>query len=120
MNKKNAIQSPRTSTPRNLKISQDKGYACVYLNKQKIMLGARFGTPEADDAFRRLQIRVLTDPTLSFLIPGQVTVDSLCCAYLKYAEEHDPGHFSSIKTAIEVLLQLATGCINILLRDWDT
>ena len=104
MSKKNAVQSTR-----NLKISQDKGYACVYLNRQKIMLGARYGTPEADDAFRKLQIRALTDPTLSFLTPQQVTVDSLCCAYLKYAEEHDPGHYSSVKTAVEVLLQLATG-----------
>jgi len=109
MNKKNAIQSTRNLTPRNLKISQDKGYACVYLNRQKIMLGARYGTPEADDAFRKLQIRVLSDPTLSFLTPEQVTVDVLCCAYLKYAEEHDPGHYSTIKTAIEHLLRLATG-----------
>ena len=100
MSKKNAVPSTR-----NLKISQDKGYACVYLNKQKIMLGARYGTPEADDAFRRLQIQALTDPTLSFLTPEQVLVDHLCCAYLQYAEEHDPGHFSSVKTAVEILLQ---------------
>jgi len=109
MNKKNAIQSHRTLTPRNLKISQDKGYACVYLNKQKIMLGARFGTREADDAFRKLQIQALTDPTLSFLTPQQVTVDALCCAYLLYAEEHDPGHYSSVKTAVEILLQHFSG-----------
>ena len=109
MNKKNAVQSYRTLTLRNLKISQDKGYACVYLNRQKVMLGARYGTPEADDAFRKLQIQVLTDPTLSFLTPELVLVDHLCCAYLKYAEEHDPGHYSAIKTAIEILLQHFTG-----------
>jgi len=34
----------------------------VYVNKKKIRLG-RTGTPEADDAFRRVQIQVLTDPT---------------------------------------------------------
>ena len=85
MSKKNLIQSTR-----NLQIRQDKGYACVYLNREKIMLGARYGTPEADEAFRQLQIKVLTDPTLSFLKQQQVTVDILCCAYLKYAQEHDP------------------------------
>ena len=104
MNKKNAIQSTR-----NLQIRQDKGYACVYLNGEKIMLGARFGTPEADEAFRQLHIRVLTDPTLSFLNSQQITVDILCCAYLKYAKEHDPSHFSSIKTAVEILLRHFTG-----------
>jgi hypothetical protein len=88
---------------------QDKGYACVYLNGKKIMLGARFGTPEADDAFRQLQIRVLTDPTLAFLNPQQVSVDVLCCAYLKYAKEYDPGHYGSVKTAIEILLQHYAG-----------
>ena len=100
MNKKNALQSTR-----NLKISQDHGYACVYLNGKRITLGARYGTPEADEAFRQLQIRVLTDPTLSFLNPQQITVDILCCAYLKYAKENDPGHYGSIKTAITILLQ---------------
>ena len=104
MNKKNVIHSSR-----NLQIRQDKGYACVYLNGEKIMLGARFGTPEADDAFRQLQIKVLTDPTLSFLKPQQITVDMLCNAYLQYAQEYDPGHFGSVKTAIEILLRLATG-----------
>ena len=73
------------------------------------MLGARFGTPEADEAFRQLQIRVLTDPTLSSLKPQQITVDILCCAYLKYAKENDPSHYSSIKTAVEILLQHFTG-----------
>jgi len=104
MSKKNAVQSTR-----NLKISQDKGYACVYLNKQKVMLGARYGTPEADDAFRKLQIQALTDPTLSFLTPQQVLVDSLCLGYLRYAKEHDPGHYSSVKTAVEILLQHFAG-----------
>jgi len=58
MNKKNVVQSTRI-----LKISQDKGYACVYLNKEKIMLGARFGTPEADEAFRQLQMRRWQSPS---------------------------------------------------------
>ena len=104
MSKKIALQSTR-----NLQIRQDKGYACVYLNGKKIMLGARYGTPEAEEAFKKLQIQVLTDPTLPLLKPQQVTVDILCCAYLKYAQEHDPGHFSSVKTAVEILLRFATG-----------
>ena len=100
MSKQNAVKPTR-----NLQIRQDKGYACVYLNGEKIMLGARFGTPEADEAFRQFQIKVLTDPTLSFLKPQRITVDVLCSAYLKYAKENDPGHYSSVKTAAEIFLQ---------------
>ena len=80
MNKKNVVSSTR-----NLQLRQDKGYACVYLNGKKIMLGARFGTPEADEAFRQLQIKVLTDPTLTSLKPQQITVDDLCAAYLLHS-----------------------------------
>ena len=104
MNKKNVFPSTRT-----LRVSQDKGYACVYLDGKRIMLGARYGTPEAEEAFRQLQIKVLTDPALTFLNPQQVTVDILCCAYLKYAKEHDPGHYGSVKTAITILLQHFSG-----------
>ena len=94
--------------PRILQVRRDGAYDCVYVNRKKIRLG-RTGTPEASDAFRRLQIQVLTDPTYLSPKPEHVTVDTLCLGYLGYAQEHDPGHFSAIKTAIEVLLQLATG-----------
>ena len=75
---------------------------------KKIILG-RTGTPEAEAKFRQLQIQVITDPTLSSLKPEQVTVDTLCLAYLQYAKEHDPGHYSCIKTACEILLRNFTG-----------
>jgi len=103
MTKKNVSQSPRI-----LKIRQDRGYDCVYLGGKKIMLG-RTGSPEADAAFRQLQIQALTDPTLAALKPEQVTVDNLCLAYLKYAKENDPDHFFGIKTAVEILLQHYAG-----------
>ena len=52
---------------------------------------------------------VLTDPTFSSPTPQQVLVDDLCLAYLRYAEEHDPGHFGSIKTAVEILVKHYAG-----------
>jgi hypothetical protein len=70
MTTENSVRSPRI-----LKVCQDRDYDCVYLNGRKINLG-RTGTPEADAAFRKLQIQVLTDPTLSSFSPQQqVTVD---------------------------------------------
>ena len=101
--KKNAPKSPKF-----LKVCQDRDYDCVYLGGQKINLG-RTGTPEADAALRQLQIQVLTDPTLTFLRPQQISVDDLCFAYLRYAKENDPTHYSSIKTAVEILLKNFTG-----------
>ena len=103
MNRKHSPTSTRI-----LKVCTDGAYDCVYLHKKRIRLG-RTGSPEAEANFRQLQIQVLADPTSLSPKPEQVMVDALCLGYLKYAEEHDPGHFSAIKTAIEVLLQLATG-----------
>ena len=96
-------------SPRILQMREDRGHACVYLNGKKIMLGAKFGTPEAQETLLKLQIQVLSDPNFSSPKPQQVTVDNLCLAYLQYAKEHDPGHFSTIKTAVEHLLRFATG-----------
>jgi len=87
-----------------LPIRQDRDYDCVYVKGKKIMLG-RTGTPEAEAAYRQLQIQVFTDPTLASLKPQQVTVDNLCLAYLQYAKENAPEHFSGIKTAVEILLK---------------
>jgi len=102
MNKKSS--SKLTKSTRILQVRQDRDYDCVYVNGKKIMLG-RSGTPEAAEALRQLQIQVLTDPTLGFLNPQQVTVDTLCLAYLKHSKEYDPGHYFSVKTAAEILLQ---------------
>ena len=99
MSKKNVSKPPRI-----LQVRRDGVYDCVYVNKKKVRLG-RTGTPEANDAFRRLQIQVLTDPTCLAPKPHQITVDTLCLGYLEYAEEHDPGHYSAIKTALGTLVQ---------------
>ena len=103
MNKKHSPKPPRI-----LQVRRDRDYDCVYLHGEKIILG-RTGTPEADAAFRQLQVRVLTDPTYSPANPQLITVDSLCLAYLQYAQENDPGHFSSIKTAVDILLRFTAG-----------
>ena len=103
MNKKNV--SKPTKLP---KIRQDRDYDCVYVKGKKIMLG-RSGSPEAEAAYRQLQVQILTDPTFSAPTSQQVTVDNLCLAYLQYAEEYDPGHFSSIKTAVGILLKHYSG-----------
>ena len=94
--------------PRILQIRKDGVYDCVYVNKKKIRLG-RTGTPEAETNFRKIQIQVLTDPTCLSPKPGQVSVDVLCCGYLEYAEKHDPGHYSTVKTAVGILLQHFSG-----------
>jgi hypothetical protein len=91
-----------------LQVRQDRDYDCVYLSGKKINLG-RTGTPEAEEALRQLQIKVLPDPTLGFLKSRQIIVDDLCLAYLNYAKESDPGHFSTIKTACEILLRNFAG-----------
>jgi integrase len=103
MSQKNVTKSPRI-----LQVHKDRDYDCVYVGRQKIMLG-KSGSPEAEAKFRRLQIQVLSDPTLAFLNPQHVKVDHLCIAYLEYVEENDPGHFSSIKTAVKILLGYYTG-----------
>ena len=71
MNKKNVTKPARI-----LQVKQDRDYDCVYLHGKKIILG-RTGTPEADAAFRQLQIQVLADPTFSAPKLQQVTVDCL-------------------------------------------
>jgi integrase len=103
MNRKSSPKPPRI-----LQVRKDGAYDCVYVNKKKIRLG-RTGTPEAEAAFRQIQIQVLADPTFSAPKPQQVTVDMLCLSYLQYAKEHDPGHYGSIKTAVETLLGFASG-----------
>jgi len=103
MSKKHTSKSPKI-----LKVRQDRNYDCVYLKGKKIILG-RTGTPEAEAAYRQLQIRVLTNPTLASLEPEQVTVDTLCLGYLQYAKENDPSQYSSIKTAVNILLQNFSG-----------
>jgi len=103
MIKKNSPKSPRI-----FQVRKDGAYDCVYVNSKKIRLG-RTGTPEADANFRKLQIQVLTDPTCLSPKPQQVTVDCLCFAYLEYTKEHDPSHYFSIKTVVEILLQHFAG-----------
>jgi integrase len=87
---------------------QDRDYACVYLKGKKIQLG-RWGSPEADDKFRQLQIQVLTDPTVSFLNQQGLAVDDLCLAYLDYAAENDPSHYHGINTAVKIFLKGFSG-----------
>jgi hypothetical protein len=103
MSKKHTSQSPRI-----LQVRKDRNYDCVYVKGKKIMLG-KSGSPEAEAAFRKLQIQVLTDPTFAAPKPQQVMVDDLCFAYLKYAKEHDPDHYGGIKTALNILLEHYTG-----------
>ena len=103
MSKKHTLQSPRI-----LQVRKDRNYDCVYVKGKKIILG-KSGSPEAEAAFRQLQVKILTDPTFSAPKPQQVLVDDLCFAYLKYAKEHDPDHYGGIKTALNILLEHYTG-----------
>ena len=103
MNKKHTSKSPRI-----LQVRKGGAYDCVYVNGKKIRLG-RTGTPETEANFRKVQVQVLTDPTYLSPKPQQVTVDCLGFAYLEYAEKHDPGHFSSIKTAVGILVKHFAG-----------
>ena len=103
MSKKHTSQSPRI-----LQVRKDRNYDCVYVKGKKIMLG-KSGSPEAEAAYRQLQVKILTDPTFSAPKPQQVLVDDLCFAYLKYAKEHDPDHYGGIKTAVNILIDHYTG-----------
>ena len=58
MSKKNVSKPPRI-----LQVRKDRNYDCVYVKGKKIMLG-KSGSPEAEAAFRQLQVKILTDPTL--------------------------------------------------------
>ena len=81
MKAKKGKKGVKKDSSRVLKVRRDGNYACVYLNKKKIRLG-RYGSPEADKAFRQLQVKVFTDPTLSSLASQQkITVDVLSEAY---------------------------------------
>jgi integrase len=97
------LQSPKLP-----KVRKDRDYDCVYVKGKKIMLG-KSGSPEAEAAYRQIQIQILTDPAFSAHKPEQVTVDCLCFAYLQYAQEHDPAHYSGIKTAVNILIQHYAG-----------
>jgi len=103
MTKKNVSKPPKLP-----QIHKDRDYDCVYVKRKKIMLG-KSGTPEAEEAYRQIQIKILTDPTFSASKSQQITVDDLCFAYLKHAKEHDPGHYGSIKTAANILIQHYAG-----------
>ena len=103
------MKKAEKNSHRILKVCKDRDYDCVYLNKKKIILG-RSGTPEAEAAFVKLQVQVLTDPAFSFLnAQQQVTVDAFCLAYLEYAKEYDRSHYYSFKTVVEILLKNFSG-----------
>ena len=89
-------------------VRKDRDYDYVFVNKKKIMLG-RSGTPEARTAYVELQAKLLADPNLSTLKPCQVLVDTLCLAYLEYAEKNDQSHFHGIRTAVKIFLDTFTG-----------
>jgi len=97
-----------SNSPRILQVRKDRNYDYVYVNKKKIMLG-RSGTPEAHTAFVELQAKLFADPALVSIKPHQPIVDTLCLGYLEYAEQHDPGHFDSVRTAVEILLKHFAG-----------
>ena len=110
MKAKKRKKGGKKDSSRVLKIRRDGNYACVYLNKKKVRLG-RYGSPEAEVAFRQLQVQVFTDPTLSSLTPREhITVDVLCAGYKEYVKEHDPSHYYSIKTAVDIFLENFKGC----------
>lgn len=94
----------KAASPKVPQIRKDREYACVYANGKKIQLG-RYGTPEADIAYREFIAQWVMNPMLATSKPQQVTVEVLCLAYLDYAKENDPAHYSGIKTAVETLLE---------------
>ena len=71
MSKKNV--SRPTKIPQ---IHKDRDYDCVYVKRKKIMLG-KSGTPEAEEAYRQIQIKILTDPTFSASKPQQITAETV-------------------------------------------
>lgn len=93
----------KTASSKVPQIRKDRNYACVYANGRKFQLG-RYGTPEADAAYREFIAQWAANPTLLASRPQEINVERLCLEYLDYAKENDPSHYSGIKTAIKPLL----------------
>ena len=88
-------------------MERDRGYAFVRLNRRKIHLG-KWGTPEAEKAYRRIIHQWATSPATAHIKPGeQIFLDQLCCAFVQARNNrNDHGNY---KTAIEVLLSVYSG-----------
>ena len=88
-------------------IRQDREYAYVRLNGRKVQLG-KWGTPEADKAYRRVVQTWASNLTVALIKPGeQIVLDQLCLVFLQArGNQNDHGNY---KTAIEVLLSVYSG-----------
>ena len=88
-------------------MERDRGYAFVRLNRRKIHLG-KWGTPEAEKAYRRIITKWASNPATAHIKPGeQMFLDQLCLAFMQArTNQNDHGNY---KTAIEVLLSVYSG-----------
>ena len=88
-------------------IKRDREYAYIRLGGRKIQLG-KWGTPEADKAYRRIVQTWASNPIAALIKPGeQVILDQLCLAFLQArGNKNDHGNY---KTAVEVLLSVYSG-----------
>ena len=88
-------------------IRQDRDYAYVRLNGRKKQLG-KWGTPEAEKAYRQIVQVWASNPTAALVKPGsQVSLDELCLSFLQARRnQNDHGNY---KTAVEVLLSVYSG-----------
>ena len=96
--------SKKVSVPQ---MERDREYAFVRLNRRKIHLG-KWGTPEAEKAYRRIIHQWATSPATVHMKPGeQVFLDQLCYAFMQARNnQNDHGNY---KTAIEALLSVYSG-----------
>jgi integrase len=88
-------------------MERDRGYAFVRLNRRKIHLG-KWGTPEAEKAYRRIIQTWASNPATAHIKPGeQIFLDQLCYAFVQ-ARNNQNDH-RNYKTVIEVLLSVYSG-----------
>ena len=89
-------------------IKRDRDYACVRSNGRKILLG-KWGTPEAEKAYRQFVKAWASNPTAATIKPGeQVFLDQLCLAFLQ-ARSYNQNDHGNYKTVIEGLLSVYSG-----------
>ena len=89
-------------------VRRDRDYAYVRYNGRKIPLG-KWGTPEAEKAYRQFVKAWASNPTAATIKPGeQVCLDQLCLAFAQARGDNNSDH-GNYKTAIEVLLSVFSG-----------
>ena len=91
-------------------LKQDKGYAVVYVGGRKEPLGCKFGTKEADKAYKRFIAEWATIGDAISNKTKKYLIDELAVAFLRQAKIiYGPSDFRNYRAAIETTLEIHSG-----------